>query len=100
MVLWRGRLVFRQYIKNKRHRYGVKLYLLTEPDGTMLKASVYTGTLDGYGGKGHAANIVLHLTEEMLDVGHSLFIWTIITIVMNLLANYCSKNLLYRNSES
>lgn len=29
MVLWRGRLVFRQYIKNKRHKYGIKLYMLT-----------------------------------------------------------------------
>lgn len=40
MVLWRGRLVFRQYIKNKKHKYGVKLYLLTEPDGTILKFAV------------------------------------------------------------
>lgn len=74
MVLWRGRLVFRQYIKNKRHKYGVKLYLVTEPDGTMIKFAVYTGTLDDYGGKGHAANIVLHLMEEKLDVGHSLYL--------------------------
>ncbi|KAJ8936754.1 hypothetical protein NQ314_012174 [Rhamnusium bicolor] len=74
MVLWRGRLVFRQYIKNKWHRYGVKLYLLTEPDGTILKFAVYTGTLDDHGGKGHAANIMLHLTEEKLDVGHSIYL--------------------------
>lgn len=74
MVLWRGRLVFRQYIKNKKHKYGVKLYLLTEPDGTILKFKVYNGVLDDYGGKGHAANIVLHLTEEKLDVGHSIFL--------------------------
>ncbi|XP_060877563.1 piggyBac transposable element-derived protein 4-like [Metopolophium dirhodum] len=33
MVLWRGRLIFRQYIKNKRHKYGVKLYMLTEHQG-------------------------------------------------------------------
>ena len=26
MVLWRGRLIFRQYIKNKKHKYGVKFY--------------------------------------------------------------------------
>ena len=24
MMLWRGRLMFRQYIKNKRHKYGTK----------------------------------------------------------------------------
>lgn len=73
IVLWRGRLQFRQYIKNKRHKYGVKLYLLTEPDGTVLKFSVYTGTLDDFGGKGHAAKVVLHLMEEKLDTGHSIF---------------------------
>lgn len=32
-VLWRGRLRFRQYIKGKRHKYGVKLYTLTEHQG-------------------------------------------------------------------
>lgn len=73
MVLWRGRLVFRQYIKNKRHKYGLKLYLLTEPDGMVQKFAVYTGTLDDFGGKGHAANIVLHLMDQKLDVGHSLY---------------------------
>lgn len=33
MVLFLGRLVFRQYIKNKRHKYGIKLYMLTESGG-------------------------------------------------------------------
>ncbi|KAJ8953415.1 hypothetical protein NQ318_023532 [Aromia moschata] len=47
-----------------------------QPGGTVLKFAVYTGTLDDYGGKGHAANIVVHLTEEKLDVGHSLYIDT------------------------
>lgn len=27
MMLWKGRLVFRQYIQNKRHKYGLKLYM-------------------------------------------------------------------------
>lgn len=73
MVLWRGRLLFRQYIKNKRHKFGIKLYVLTEPDGVVLKFAVYTGQLDTFGGKGHAANVVLDLMKEHLDVGHSLF---------------------------
>lgn len=30
MLLWRGRLYFRQYIKNKKHKYGIKLYELCE----------------------------------------------------------------------
>ena len=30
MMLWRGRLIFRQYIKNEKHKYGTKLYKLCE----------------------------------------------------------------------
>ncbi|XP_050518489.1 piggyBac transposable element-derived protein 4-like, partial [Diabrotica virgifera virgifera] len=37
MILWRGRLVFRQYIKNKRHKFGIKLYMLTTPNGCILR---------------------------------------------------------------
>lgn len=73
MVLWRGRLVFRQFIHNKRHKYGIKLYMLTEPGGLTLKFAVYTGVLDDMGGKGHAANVVLHLMAEKLNNGHSLY---------------------------
>ncbi|XP_037911917.1 piggyBac transposable element-derived protein 4-like [Hermetia illucens] len=31
MMLWQGRLLFRQYIKNKKHKYGIKLYELCSP---------------------------------------------------------------------
>ncbi|XP_047101005.1 piggyBac transposable element-derived protein 4-like [Schistocerca piceifrons] len=31
MILWRGQLSFRQYIKNKRNKYGIKLYMLNNP---------------------------------------------------------------------
>ena len=30
LVLWRGCLIFRQYIKNKKHKYGAKFYKLCE----------------------------------------------------------------------
>ncbi|XP_029340984.1 piggyBac transposable element-derived protein 4-like [Acyrthosiphon pisum] len=73
MILWQGRLLFRQFIQNKRHKYGIKLYMLTEPNGIILKFAVYTGATDDLGGKGHAANVVLHLMEEKLNTGHSIF---------------------------
>ena len=41
MMLWRGRLVFRQYIKNKRHKYGVKFYELCQSNGIVLRARIY-----------------------------------------------------------
>lgn len=74
MMLWRGRLGFRQYIKNKRHKYGVKLYMLTEPDGTILRFHVYTGANDAeLSGTGHAGKVVMKLMEDLLDHGHSLY---------------------------
>ncbi|CAB3233193.1 unnamed protein product [Arctia plantaginis] len=42
MVPWRGRLQFRQYIKNT-HCYGVKLNKLCTPDGYTYNIIVYTG---------------------------------------------------------
>ena len=32
VMLWGGRLFFRQYIKNKRHKYGIKFYELCTYD--------------------------------------------------------------------
>lgn len=74
MVLYRGRLQFKQYIKNKRHKYGMKLYMLTEPNGLILKFRVYEGATDVYGGSGHTEKIVLHLLEEKLGVGHAVYL--------------------------
>ncbi|XP_049762380.1 piggyBac transposable element-derived protein 4-like [Schistocerca cancellata] len=73
MILWRGRLLFRQYIKNKKHKYGIKLYILTTPTGMVLKFAVYTGMLDDLGGRGHAQKIVLHLLDEKLNAGHHVY---------------------------
>lgn len=43
MIPWRGRLKFRQYIKNKSHIYGVKLYKLCTPEGYTHNVNIYTG---------------------------------------------------------
>nr|XP_023028771.1 piggyBac transposable element-derived protein 4-like [Leptinotarsa decemlineata] len=73
MVLWRGRLLFRQYIANKRHKYGLKLYMLTEPNGLILNFAVYTGQLDEMGAKGHAQKVVQHVAKDYLNKGHSIY---------------------------
>ncbi|KAG5881925.1 hypothetical protein JTB14_038446 [Gonioctena quinquepunctata] len=73
MLLWRGRLMFRQYIKNKKDKYGIKFYLLTESNGTIMKIQIYTGAADDMGGKGHATKIVLNLANNYLDQGYSLY---------------------------
>lgn len=43
LMLFRGRLVFRQYIKNKKARYGIKFYELTTDDGYVLNIHMYCG---------------------------------------------------------
>lgn len=98
MVLWRGRLMFRQYIQNKRHKYGVKLYLLTEPNGLVLNMSIYTGALDSEGGKGHTRNVVMNLMKNHLNNGHSLFMdnfYNSVDLAKELLLNktYCTGTL-------
>lgn len=98
MVLYRGRLVFRQYIKNKRHKYGIKLYVLTESSGLILKFAVYTGVTDDLGGTGHAANVVLHLMQNNLNKGYSLYMdnfYNSFTLAKQLLEakTYCSGTL-------
>lgn len=98
MVLWRGRLQFRQYIKNKRHKYGIKLYMLTEPNGLILKFRVYEGSSDVYSGAGHTGKIVLHLLEEKLDNGHAVYLdnfYNSVDLAIKLLEHdtYCTGTL-------
>lgn len=74
MVLWRGRLVFRQFIKGKKHKYGIKIYMITEPNGLVLRILIYEGAGDrNLGGRGHTEKVVHHLTADFLGSGHSLF---------------------------
>lgn len=79
MVLFRGRLVFRQYIKNKRHKYGIKLYMLTESGGLVHRIMIYSGqgrdTSDNFT---HTEYVVVKLMEGLTECGRA---WTIITIV-------------------
>lgn len=55
MVLWRGRLVFYQYIKTNC----LKLYQFTEPGGLLLK--MYTSRMDDEGDMRHTYEVGLNL---------------------------------------
>ncbi|KAJ8888705.1 hypothetical protein PR048_008197 [Dryococelus australis] len=71
---WRGRLSFRQYVKNKRHKYGIKVYMLNNPDGFINKCAMYTGMLDDSGrGKGYSEKVVLNLLQDKLNAGHHVY---------------------------
>ena len=70
MMLWRGRLVFRQYIKNKRHKYGVKFFELCQHDGLILRSSIYCGErYDDPLDLGQSGAVVMHLMEDFLHKG-------------------------------
>ena len=43
IMLWYGRLIFRQYTKNKHHKFGIKFYELCTHDGLVLSAEMYGG---------------------------------------------------------
>ena len=43
LVPWKARLTFRQYIPNKTHRYGVKLFKLCSLAGYTWSVKVYSG---------------------------------------------------------
>ena len=71
---WRGKLSFRQYIPLKSHKYGLKLYMLTEPDGLIHRFIVYVGAHDReVGGEGHASKVVNKLMTGLTGEGRSLF---------------------------
>lgn len=65
MVPWRGRLLFRQYVKNKLHKYGVKLYKLCTVDGYTCNMLVYTGKGQEGREKDHGMKTVLKLIQKL-----------------------------------
>ena len=74
MMLWRGRLIFRQYIKNKPHKYGIKFYELCTHDGLVLSAEIYGGQgFSDVNNLGQTAAIVLKLMEPYLEKRHHVF---------------------------
>ena len=75
MVPWQGRLSFKQYIKGKRYKYGVKLYKLCTINGYTLYIDIYTGKTSHKNDEkknGHAHAIVLHLMQDYLNDGRTI----------------------------
>lgn len=72
LVPFRGRLSFRQYIKNKRFKFGIKLYKLCCKDGYTYYIKVYCGK-DKQGDKPATLSTVMSLMTPLLDHGRILF---------------------------
>lgn len=73
LLLFRGRLSFRQYIKSKKARYGIKFYELTEANGYVLNIIMYTGKDDSTEKGKKTEKTVLKLMKPYILKGHELF---------------------------
>ncbi|KAJ6640378.1 PiggyBac transposable element-derived protein 4 [Pseudolycoriella hygida] len=76
LLLFRGRLSIRQYIKTKAAKYGVKFYELTTSDGYVLNIFIYQGDQgndNSVESGGKTEKLVKTLMAPYLDKGHKLF---------------------------
>lgn len=79
LMLFKGRLAFKQYIPSKRHRFGIKLFLLCDCEtGYILDFIIYTGSNTEIKIFNEdlkiTGNIVYTLMEPYLNQGHTLFV--------------------------
>ncbi|XP_050316027.1 piggyBac transposable element-derived protein 4-like [Anthonomus grandis grandis] len=82
LLLFKGRVIFKQYIPSKRHRFGIKFFLLCDCEtGYVLDFIIYVGVAteikkNEYLDKdiGISGNIVLTFLERYLSKGHSLYV--------------------------
>lgn len=99
MVLFRGRIIFRQYLKGKKHPYGIKLYILTDEYGVVMKTIVYAGASDTLvGGANHTEKVVLNLLSNYVNKGYSVYMdnfYNSVNLAQKLLTlkTYCSGTL-------
>lgn len=74
LLLFRGRLRFRVYIKNKKTKYGIKFYELCSSDGYILNTEIYKGkdsSADADSSK--VDSLVFRLMEPYLNKGHHIY---------------------------
>ena len=78
LVLFKGRLAFKQFIRTKRARFGIRLYELCTSNGIMLDVLVYCGCGIFFNDEMHSdmpstERIPSVLMNEFLNKGHMLY---------------------------
>ncbi|CAH1963247.1 unnamed protein product [Acanthoscelides obtectus] len=68
LIPFRGRLIFKQYIPNKAHTYGVKIFKLCAGPGCTWNMKIYSGK-EADQNNSILTKIVLELSEKLLDTG-------------------------------
>lgn len=72
LVPFQGRLGFKQFIKNKRHKFGIKLYKLCLEKGYTYNVQVYCGR-DKVDELPASERIVLLLADNLLGKGRTIY---------------------------
>lgn len=72
LLLFRGRLSFRQYIKGKKAKYGIKFFELCSSDGYVYNIEIYKGKQDIIETASKIDSLVLRLMAPYLNQGHHL----------------------------
>ena len=100
LLLYKGRLSFKQYIPSKRNRFGIKSFILCDcKTGYVQDLIVYTGSStipDSYSEIkeiGKSGAIVLALLEPYLGKGHTLYVDNFYSspALFNLLYSKCTN---------
>ncbi|KAL4134748.1 hypothetical protein QTP88_006465 [Uroleucon formosanum] len=73
LIKFMGRLSFKQYIKNKKSRFGIKLFKLCISPCYTLAIKVYAGK-EANAELNVGSKIVLELSEPYLDCGRTLYV--------------------------
>lgn len=73
MIPFRGKLSFRQYLKGKRHKFGMKLFKICLAHGFTYRVKIYCGK-EHVVGQPVAERIVLEMINPLLDNGRTLFV--------------------------
>uniref|UniRef100_A0A9J8B5B7 PiggyBac transposable element-derived protein domain-containing protein n=1 Tax=Cyprinus carpio carpio TaxID=630221 RepID=A0A9J8B5B7_CYPCA len=78
LMKWKGRLAFRQFIPSKRHRFGVKFFVLCDVlTGYVQDMIIYSGStsdIQHYQGLGISGSVVMTMLAPYLKKGHVLYV--------------------------
>ncbi|XP_066583388.1 piggyBac transposable element-derived protein 4-like [Prorops nasuta] len=77
LVLWKGRLMFKQYLPFRRNRFGIKVFELVDcKSGFLIDFIVYTGSTTDFKkcGLGISGDIIAHFLEPYFHKGHVIYI--------------------------
>jgi len=77
LLLWKGRLKFKQFLPLKRDRFGIKLFQVVDcATGYILRFIVYTGADTEYKkfDLGITGDVVAHFLEPHFGKGHVVYV--------------------------